>query len=53
MIARGRTTRGYEYGIVTVKQLYATHYFFTALDVSDIDDGATGLTPALLLTIKT
>ena len=41
MIARGRTTRGHEYGIVAIKQLYATHYFHTALDVSVcIDDGA-------------
>ena len=54
MIARGRTTRGHEYGIVAIKQLYATHYFHTALDVSVcIDDGATGPTPGFyLLTIK-
>jgi hypothetical protein len=54
VIARGRTTRGDEYGTVAIKQLYATHYFHTALDVSVcVDDGATG--PArgfYLLTIK-
>ena len=54
MIARGRTTGGHEYGTVAIKQLYATHYFHTALDVSVcVDDGATG--PArgfYLLTIK-
>jgi hypothetical protein len=54
VIARGRTPRGHEYGIVAIKQLYATHYFHTALDVSVcIDDGATGPTPGFyLLTIK-
>ena len=54
IIARGRTTRGHEYAIVAIKQLYATHYFHTALDVSVcIDDGATGPTPGFyLLTIK-
>jgi hypothetical protein len=54
MIARGRTIRGHKYGIVAIKQLYATHYFHTALDLSVcIDDGATGPTPGFyLLTIK-
>ena len=54
VIARGRTTRGSEYGSVAIKQLYATHYFHTALDVSVcVDDGAAGRAPGFyLLTIK-
>lgn len=54
VIARGRTTLGHEYAIVAIKQLYATHYFHTALDVSVcVDDGAPGPASGFyLLTIK-
>jgi hypothetical protein len=41
VIYRG-TTQGRNFGVVAIKQLYATHYFHTALDLSVcIDDGAT------------
>jgi hypothetical protein len=41
VIYRG-TARGRGFGVVAIKQLYATHYFHTALDVSVcVDDGAT------------
>lgn len=54
VIARGRTTRGHEYGTVAIKQLYASHYFHTTLDVSVcVDDGASGRTRGFyLLTMK-
>jgi hypothetical protein len=54
VIVRGRTTRGHEYGAVAIKQLYATHYFHTTLDVSVcVDDGGSGRTRGFyLLTIK-
>jgi hypothetical protein len=39
VIYRGRT-QGREFGVVAIKQLYASHYFHTALDVSVcVDDG--------------
>jgi hypothetical protein len=41
VIYRGRT-QGRDFGVVAIKQLYATHYFHTALDISVcVDDGAT------------
>jgi len=41
VIYRGRA-QGRGFGVVAIKQLYATHYFHTALDVSVcVDDGAT------------
>lgn len=41
VIYRG-TARGRGFGVVAIKQLYATHYFHTALDVSVcVDDGET------------
>lgn len=41
VIYRGRA-QGRDFGVVAIKQLYATHYFHTALDTSVcIDDGAT------------
>ena len=40
VIYRGRA-EGHDFGALAIKQLYATHYFHTALDVSVcIDDGA-------------
>ncbi len=40
VVYRGRT-QGRDYGAVAIKQLYATHYFHTALDLSVcLDDGA-------------
>jgi hypothetical protein len=53
VIYRGRT-QGRDFGVVAIKQLYATHYFHTALDLSVcVDDGA-GSTPHgfYLLTLK-
>ena len=53
VIYRG-STQGRDVGIVAIKQLYATHYFHTALDMSVcVDDGA-ALTPHgfYLLTLK-
>ena len=41
VIYRGRS-QGRDFAVVAIKQLYATHYFHTALDVSVcVDDGAT------------
>jgi hypothetical protein len=41
VIHRG-TAQGRDFGVVAIKQLYATHYFHTALDMSVcVDDGAT------------
>ncbi len=41
VIYRG-TAQGRGFGVVAIKQLYATHYFHTALDVSVcVDDGVT------------
>lgn len=53
VIYRGRT-QGRDFGAVAIKQLYATHYFHTALDVSVcVDDGAGGSAPGFyLLTLK-
>ena len=53
VIYRGRT-QGRDFGAVAIKQLYATHYFHTALDVSVcVDDGASGSAPGFyLLTLK-
>jgi hypothetical protein len=53
VIYRGRS-QGRDFGVVAIKQLYATHYFHTALDLSVcVDDGA-GSTPRgfYLLTLK-
>jgi hypothetical protein len=53
VIYRGRS-QGRSFGVVAIKQLYATHYFHTALDLSVcVDDGA-GSTPHgfYLLTLK-
>ena len=42
VIYRG-SAQGRGFGVVAIKQLYATHYFHTALDVSVcVDDGVTG-----------
>ena len=53
VIYRGKT-QGRDFGAVAIKQLYASHYFHTALDMSVcVDDGAA--TPAhgfYLLTLK-
>jgi hypothetical protein len=51
VIYRGRI-KGHDFGAVAIKQLYATHYFHTALDVSVcVDDGTEG--PGFyLLTLK-
>jgi len=53
VIYRGRT-QGRDFGAVAIKQLYATHYFHTALDVSVcVDDGAGGSAAGFyLLTLK-
>jgi hypothetical protein len=53
VIYRGRT-QGRDFGAVAIKQLYATHYFHTALDVSVcVDDGTGGSAPGFyLLTLK-
>ena len=53
VIYRG-TAQGRDFGVVAIKQLYATHYFHTALDVSVcVDDGATGAPHGFyLLTLK-
>ena len=53
VIYRGRT-QGHDVGVVAIKQLYATHYFHTALDVSVcVDDGASGSPVGFyLLTLK-
>ena len=46
--------QGRRFGAVAIKQLYATHYFYTALDVSVcVDDGSAPSTPGFyLLTLK-
>ncbi len=41
VIYRGRT-EGHDFGVVAIKQLYATHYFHTALDLSVCVDNAGG-----------
>ena len=53
VIYRGRT-EGHDFGAVAIKQLYATHYFHTALDLSVcVDDGAGGTAAGFyLLTLK-
>lgn len=53
VIYRG-TAQGRAFGVVAIKQLYATHYFHTALDVSVcVDDGETaGPHGFYLLTLK-
>lgn len=49
---RGRT-QGREFATLAIKQLYATPYFHTALDVSAcITDGTNGLPGFYLLTLK-
>jgi hypothetical protein len=53
VVYRGRA-QARDFGVVAIKQLYATHYFHTALDLSVcVDDGA-GSTPHgfYLLTLK-
>jgi len=49
VIYRGRT-QGHDFGTVAIKQLYATHYFHTALDVSVCVDNPPGR--FYLLTLK-
>ena len=52
VIYRGRT-QGRDFATVAIKQLYATHYFHTALDVSAcVTDGAPGHAGFYLLTLK-
>ncbi|MGZ8797655.1 MAG: hypothetical protein ACXW2F_09930 [Thermoanaerobaculia bacterium] len=53
VIYRGRA-QGHDFGVVAIKQLYATHYFHTALDVSVcVDDAAGGNADGFyLLTLK-
>jgi hypothetical protein len=53
VVYRGRTD-GREFGAVAIKQLYATHYFHTALDFSVcVDDAAGGHADGFyLLTVK-
>ena len=53
VVYRGRT-QGRDFGAVAIKQLYATHYFHTALDLSVcVDDGATATPHGFyLLTLK-
>jgi hypothetical protein len=53
VIYRG-TAQGRDFGVVAIKQLYATHYFHTALDMSVcVDDGATAAPHGFyLLTLK-
>jgi hypothetical protein len=53
IIYRGQAD-GREFGAVAIKQLYATHYFHTALDVSlCVDDGSAGRGRGFyLLTLK-
>ena len=53
VIYRGRS-QGRAFGVVAIKQLYATHYFHTALDLSVcVDDGATAAPRGFyLLTLK-
>jgi hypothetical protein len=53
VIYRGRT-QGRDFGVVAIKQLYATHYFHTALDLSVCVDDGTEAAPQgfYLLTLK-
>jgi hypothetical protein len=53
VIYRGRS-QGRNFGVVAIKQLYATHYFHTALDMSVCVDDGTAATPSgfYLLTLK-
>jgi hypothetical protein len=52
VIYRGRSD-GRDFGAVAIKQLYATHYFHTALDFSVcVDDGSSTGDGFYLLTIK-
>jgi hypothetical protein len=53
VIYRGRA-EGHDFGVVAIKQLYATHYFHTALDLSVcVDDVAGGNADGFyLLTLK-
>jgi hypothetical protein len=52
VIYRGQT-EGREFATVAIKQLYATHYFHTALDVSVcVDDSAVGHPAFYLFTLK-
>jgi hypothetical protein len=53
VIYRGRT-EGHDFGVVAIKQLYATHYFHTALDLSVcVDDvGGVNADGFYLLTLK-
>lgn len=53
VIYRGRT-EGHDFGVVAIKQLYATHYFHTALDLSVcVDDVGGGNADGFyLLTLK-
>jgi hypothetical protein len=54
VIYRGRT-QGRDVGVVAIKQLYATHYYHTGLDLSVcVDDGARSTPQGFyLLTLKT
>jgi len=52
VIYRGRT-EGHDFGAVAIKQLYATHYFHTALDMSVcVDDAGDAGRGFYLLTLK-
>ena len=53
VIYRGRAD-GHDFGAVAIKQLYATHYFHTALDLTVCVDDATRESPVgfYLLTLK-
>src|SRR5258708_2157033 len=53
VIYRGRT-QGRDFAVVAIKQLYATHYFHTALDMSVCGDDGSAAAPRgfYLLTLK-
>lgn len=53
VIYRG-STQGRDFAVVAIKQLYATHYFHTALDLSVCVDDGSAVTPHgfYLLTLK-
>ena len=53
VIYRGHS-QGRDFGVVAIKQLYATHYFHTALDLSVcVDDGMAAAPHGFyLLTLK-